>query len=820
MNRSLQIILGLEPQSPGAGPPIGRTHLEWSAAPTGGAWLSLAALAALAVVLLWWLPRREKRDLSRPRRAVLVALRSLVLLAIAVMLMEPMLVSSHRETLRSHLPIVVDDSESMRFSDPYTDESRATAFAAALRLRTTGGKTPVERLRGAPRMDLVRTALAPQLEALGRGREVFLYDLESAAKTGGTNSAKERKLDDLQPKRSVSPLGDALRGTLARHRGRPLAGIVLVTDGRSNAGEDPIRVAEVAARMGIPIFPVAAGGEEGPRNIRVAEVEAGPVVFARDPMTLSVVVEARGLKDAEADLILEQRVNGADWEPVATQRIALGEDGILKRSSFRIIPRVIGQYEYRARVEDAGPELTKDDNAATAAVRVVRRQIRVLMIAGAPSPEVQFLRNTLQRDQHVEFAAWLQHADPGYRQAGDRPISRPPNDAEELGKYDAVVLVDPDMRALGPQWPEMITNFVGKDGGGLIFIPGELYSQQLFDAETDGGPDSASGKWTRILPVVREPGLYRTEAEVRLTTQTTYALDLTPEGRGDPILEFHPDPIRNRSILASLPGMYWSFPVTRARPGATVLARHGDPRMQNQYGRHVLLASQLFGPGRTVFIGFDSTYRWRYLSEDYFDGFWARLIDRVGRNKALGGRFPFQVSLGKTNYRVGESISIGVRFTEAAAVAEASTIAAEIEAAGQPPEPLIFERAAADPALLTAAMPADRAGSHTLRITPSTGADAGASTRVSTTTFRVEPPRREVDEPALNRALLSDIARMTGGRVLDLPQLSKLDEAISMREVNRTVEQRDELWDAPILYATIVLGLTAEWIARKIFRLV
>ena len=102
--------------------------------------------------------------------------------------------------------------------------------------------------------------------------------------------------------------------------------------------------------------------------------------------------------------------------------------------------------------------------------------------------------------------------------------------------------------------------------------------------------------------------------------------------------------------------MYWSFPVTRARPGATVLARHGDPRMQNQYGRHVLLASQLYGPGRTVFIGFDSTYRWRYLAEDYFDGFWARLIDRVGRNKALGGRFPFQVHLGKSGYRVGDRV--------------------------------------------------------------------------------------------------------------------------------------------------------------------
>jgi hypothetical protein len=819
MSRIWRTLLGIEHWSPGSSAAGGTTRLELTSLPTGGTILVLIAAVAGLMVLLWWLPRREKRELSRPKRALLVTLRTLVLLAIAVMLIEPVLVSSHRETLRSHLPIVLDDSESMKLADPYTDETRASAYAAALKLKTEKGKSPVDRLRETPRLDLAKKSLSGQLEALGNGRDVYLYDLESAARTGTAGPARTKKLDDVQAKRSVSPLGDALRGVLAAHRGRPVAGIVLVSDGRSNAGEDPLRAAEAVARVGIPIYAIASGGEEGPRNVRVAEVEVSPVVFARDPMNLAVIVEARGLRDAEADLILEQRVNAGEWEQISTQRIALGEDGILKRTTFRLVPKTVGQYEYRARIEDAGPELTRDDNTATAAVRVVRQQIRVLMIAGSPSPEVQFLRNTLQRDQHVEFAAWLQHSDPGFRQPGDKPISRLPNDADELGRYDALVLIDPDMKALGPQWPELIANFVGKDGGGLIYIPGELYSQQLFEADDDGS-SAAGGRWTRILPVVREPGLFRTEAEVRLATQSTYALDLTPEGRGDPIFEFHSDPIRNRSILTSLPGMYWSFPVTRARPGATVLARHGDPRMQNQYGRHVLLASQLYGPGRTVFIGFDSTYRWRYLAEDYFDGFWARLIDRVGRNKALGGRFPFQVNLAKTAYRVGDRVTVGVRFTEAAAVAEASGIAGELEVEGQPPEPLNFERAADDPAVLNATFAAERAGAYTLRITPATGADAGAATRVSTTTFRVEPPKREVDEPSLNRGLLADLARLTGGRVLNVPELDKLDSVIPTREVTRTIEQRDELWDAPLLYSIIVLGLTAEWVARKMFRMV
>jgi hypothetical protein len=675
----------------------------------------------------------------------------------------------------------------------------------------------VDRLRETPRLDLVKTVLNPNLGALARGRELFVYDLETAARPGAGRSARSRPLEEIQPNRPISPLGDALHGVLAAHRGQPVAGVILATDGRSNTGEDPLRAVEAAVRRNIPVFPIAAGADEGPRNIRLAEIEVSPVVFVRDPMMLAVVVEARGLRDTEATIVLEHRINEGPWEPIGTQRVALGEDGILKRASFRITPRVMGQYEFRARVEDAGPELTKEDNVATAAVRVVRQQIRVLLIAGEPSPEVQFLRNALMRDQHVEFAGWIQHSDPGYRQPGDRPITRLPSNETELRHYDALLLVDPDLRALGVQWPEMIQHFVGQEGGGLIFVAGELYSQQLFEGADSKAP---GGDWTRILPIVRDPGLYRSEAEVRLSSQTTYILDLTPEGRGDPVFEFHPDPIRNRAILTSLPGMYWSFPVTRARPGATVLARHGDPRMANQHGRHVLLASQLYGPGRTVFIGFDSTYRWRYLAEDYFDGFWARLVDRVGRNKALGGRFPFQVHLGKGVYRVGERVSAGVRYTDPAALAEAADLTAELEIAGQPPEPIRFEKSPDDPGLLTTAFPAQQAGAYSLRIVPAATADLGSGVRVSTTTFRVEPPRREIDEPALNRPLLADLARVTGGRVFDLADLRRLDEAISMREVVRTLETRDELWDAPLLFSIIVLSLTVEWVLRKLSRMV
>jgi hypothetical protein len=180
------------------------------------------------------------------------------------------------------------------------------------------------------------------------------------------------------------------------------------------------------------------------------------------------------------------------------------------------------------------------------------------------------------------------------------------------------------------------------------------------------------------------------------------------------------------------------------------------------------------------------------------------------------------VTLGRSTYRVGDTINIGLRFNQPGAVAESPALAAEIETPGQPPEPILFEQSADDPALLTAALPASKAGAYTLRVVSAAVASSGggASVRPSITTFRVEPPRQEIDEPSLNRPLLTDMARLTGGRVFELSQLDQLDAAIPIRQISRTIETRRELWNAPLLFGLALLCLTVEWILRKVYRMV
>jgi len=141
--------------------------------------------------------------------------------------------------------------------------------------------------------------------------------------------------------------------------------------------------------------------------------------------------------------------------------------------------------------------------------------------------------------------------------------------------------------------------------------------------------------------------------QIRLSARSPWKLDVTDPGFQDPIFTFSTDRQANEQILDNLPGMFWHFPVTKAKPGATVLAVHADPRMRNEYGQEVLIASQRVGPGWSIFIGFDSTYRWRYLDEQFFDGFWARVIDRAGRSKQLGGNYPFRLSTPQATYQPG-----------------------------------------------------------------------------------------------------------------------------------------------------------------------
>lgn len=813
MNSLFKWLLGLRqlPQDVGEG----EWRLELHDLPQGIHAVLAIVLVVLALVGVWKLYQWEGRSLSGGARLAIGSLRLMALACLALMLCDLVLVIDRRERTPSHLLVLFDTSQSMALTDPY-DDVTARRLSETLHRSTSTAEADLNKVRQLSRLDLARQAIEPLLTPLKEGREVYIYGFDSRA------NLKESKdpLAELRADGTGTAVGDAIDQALAAHRGQPLAGLLVISDGQSNGGEDPRKIAQRCGRDGALIHAMIVGSEHGPSNARLGEIEVSPVVFVRDPLQVNLLVESQGMQGRTGRVKLEQRQSGEDWTEIGQTDVLLGEDGQLQRVAFPFRPETVGQYEFRGRIIDAGPELTEDDNSAMKTIKVVRQRIRVLLIAGSASPEVQFLRNAMLRDPVIELASWLQSAGENYEQIGHRPVRRLPANPQELSFFDVVILLDPNASQLGSNWDELLTKFVGEAGGGLIYVAGENFTHRLLETNSPDRSADSAVRWSEMLPVVWESGLYQTSAEVQLSARETWNLELTADGAEDPIFRFAPESSKNREILASLPGMYWHYPVTRAKPGATVLAQHGDQRMRNQFGRHVLMAMQRFGPGRAVFIGFDATYRWRYLHEQYFDGFWSRLVDRVGRAKVLGGRYPFTIATDKSVYRTGDRVQLRVQMTGGPEeIASLGSLQCEVEAAGGDPVGYDLQPNQEVPGLHEASFTVEKGGAYVVRISSSLMAERDSSIRPATHTFRVEPPRQETDKPGANRPLLDDLTRAANGKLFTLLEAHEIPAAYPTHEVERLIQYREELWDAPLWLFLIVSLVTAEWILRKLYRM-
>ncbi len=825
MRRLLEILLGIEPSPWTEG---GSWRLGFTSMPSGDRALLVLTLLAAAVWGVWWLYRREATRVGTYARWLLVGIRVLIIMGVVTMLMEPVVVLSRTERVPSNLLVLVDTSESMGLTDTWDDDAQSRSVVELAELNDLAA------LNSRQRLDLAESVLAGGLlEQLALGGErvlkvhAFSDQLEQAddagtevtpvvpsTSTDGTPPAPVIQLPDLNPTGSATALGAALDQAMTAYRGLPLAGVLLVTDGQSNSGPPALEAVQRITAEGVPLGTLAVGTERGPRNAGISSLEVTPIVFVRDTSTITAYVQSTGMTDSDATVTLEQRRNNGPWETIGSEPITLDSTDRLQPVSFSFSQPQPCRLEFRATLEDAGHELTTDDNIALADVRVIRQKLRVLFIAGSTFPEVQFIRNALIRDRGVELSVWLQSADEDYEQPGDVPLQRLPNTFEELDRYDAVLLYDPDPLLWGSGFSELLASFVAESGGGLVLIAGEHQTANMFDRPND--PASA---WVSLLPVVRQPGLFRSEVQIRLSTRNAWKLHITEQGERDPIFTFADDPQQNEQVLKSLPGMFWHFPVTRAKPGAIVLARHGDPRMRNEFGQEVLLATQPVGPGRTFFVGFDSTYRWRYLDEGYFDGFWARLVDRAGRNKLLGGSHPFRLSTDRATYKPGSRVRLTARMLDQRAGAfPPDMLTGQIEHGSDEPIGITL-RPTGEPGEYVSEFTVDRAGPHAVRVWAGEQA-MGSIIKAARIVVDVELPNLEYENPTMDLAGLEALSAVTGGKALPLAEADQLPDLFRTGLVDRVLQDRQEVWDAPLLFSAVFGLLVIEWLLRKRYRLV
>ncbi len=746
--------------------------------------------------------RKEKTAIPGRIRALLITLRCLVLILIFIFLFRPVIVKSRVVVEKPLAAILLDDSASMREHDSYADTGAIEGLKKGAGLADRG------ELAALTRRELMGRVLENSSTNVLKTLE-NRYDLKKYAFGPALNPVGG--LDDLRAEGESTRLGDALASTVREFRGRGLSAVVVVSDGRSNRGRDPRDAAYTALNRQVPVYTVGVGAPSGARNVEITGVSAPTVVLVGDEVTFRVNIWSSGFDGRPVTLSLKNRDDGSE---LATRDFELREGGGEQQEQLYWKPEIEGDYMLHVEVPVLEGEQDLEDNSFVHVIRVESARIRVLYVDGYPRWEYRFLWHLLLRTENFETQVLLQSADPDFIQESSEfaeSLASFPSDPQELMEYHVIIFGDVDPTILGDSWEESrqilgrIKDFV-EAGGGFLMQAGELHSPLSY-AETPIAD---------ILPVVI--GSFEEErAAVEEGGEGIYfRLRLEDALNPHELLFLEKDLVRNRRLWEDpeygLPGFFWYYPVERAKPGAEVLARH--PRSSNRYGNHVVLATTYYPTGRTVFFGVDSTWRWRHPYLDrYTEKFWRGMVRYLAQNKLRRGDYRFDLYTDRSLYDLNERIQVAARVRDVEGrLSRESLQSVKIMAPGGEIEEMTLARVAegefersivrSDPGVYQIWIP---------------GEEEGRETRHALTTFSVVVPRLESENPVLDRDLLRDVARVTGGRYFDLGEAAGLlDSLKDVERVRRLGEpEREDLWSNWWALLLFVGLFAAEWIIRK-----
>ena len=774
-------MLPLLPLANAAPDIVTTSRIDWLNLPP--VWVVVLVIAPLVLLAGRWLYRDE--PVEGRGRWMMAGVRVAILALVIAALMRPVRLEQRVRVERPVGVLLLDDSASLRERD-------MSDLADDLDLPDD-----------ATRQEVVAAALAGPLADWQQRYEVLSFAFGDALHAVGG-------LDDLNASDGSTRLGDALAALGAETRGRDVAQVVLVSDGRVNAGRD------VAAALGpllarrVPVNTLGVGDPDVPADLRIGSVTAPEVALAGDTVTFEVSVAARGFSGALTDVTLVDKPSGRE---LAREGFTLAEAEGLTEQVVRLgfVPEIEGDLDLAVSVGPLRGERDVSNNVERRLLRVEPGRIRVLYVDGYPRYEYRFLKNSLLRAGNLEVQCLLLSADGEFIQEstpGLPALTRFPPTLEALLEYHVILFgdVDPHHPLLGSDPDRSLANvkaFV-EAGGGFLMQAGNLYAPR----EYAGTPIA------EILPVLI--GDEAVEKGNMIAPGEPFRPVLTRPRDPHEIVSLVNDPDENQALWEAQGGLAeltWYHPVAKARSTADVLLEH--PLSGNVHGRHALLATMYHPQGRTAYLSTDETWRWRfYYGETYREPFWRGLIRFLALNRLRRSDYGFDLSTDRSAYDIGDRVAVTARVADPTTLDPLSAESFEVQVVRPDGERDTITLPAEAVGTFTGSLVADQAGPYRLWLEdPHDPTNTPKSPRV----VNAHVPSAEHDDPVLDETLLRAVAARTDGRYARLEDaadlLRRLDDPPRERPLDEP--ERQELWAGTRQLLLLVGLLACEWILRK-----
>jgi uncharacterized membrane protein len=762
--------------------------------------LAVAAGLAFFYVYVYRQEARQARRLTGRQRGALRLLRIVVGLLAVLALARPALTVVKHETRLPVLPILVDESTSMAFPD-----SRENPLVQA--------NAPDKRRR----YDTAQAVVDALQKKLTLTHRVKLFTFSDSSKLLKELPRRKRASEPVlgrdelfaaapDPTGEYSNIGDGLRDVLRELSGDRISGVVLLSDGRQTGG-GPLRDAGAqAADAKVPVHAVALGTEFPLRDLRIDEVIVDPETSLGDVLRfrLKITNQIRAPLAAKLTLFEEgQKVNEKELN------LNRGESMV----EIATIPETEGTRAFRLVLPTFEDEVDTANNEATVHVKVVKRTLRVLLIAGNPSREFFYLVPGLLRDPVVDLSCFLQSADIDYVQQGNTTVERLPRSVEEWKKYDVVMLFDVDPNKITTQQVAEMETMV-RTGGGLMVIAGRNHGlAKLIQVH--------AVKVRELLPVEIDKNAL---PDYFQTFETAFAAERTPIGRSHAMLRMDRDDKTNEAVWATFPKFHWAHPVMGVKPKSIVLlqragegAGRGDP----------LMAIHRYYEGAVFYSGLDSIWRWRYPSESFdYDRFWTNVIRYLGETRLKGAQQQVALGTDRNSYAPGEEVKIRLRLLDPALMAQLEN------------QPLVVAVTSPQGERQMVPLRPDRSGemlylgSYRARRTGSMVVEAkqaapGGSSEAKPLfdvkcAFQVKMQSLENKDTSGDLEAMKALAAQTGGKYFDYRNMGSLDELVAAIPPAPQVLSQEvlvEAWDGTTFLLLFLVLIGAEWSLRKLWGL-
>ncbi|MBL8815694.1 MAG: hypothetical protein JNL58_06665 [Planctomyces sp.] len=822
---------------------------------------TISVIVGVCVVLVvsYWLLKLERRLVPRTVGYMLLSLRLFVLLTLLTTFLKPVLTRTWDAEEQGRLVVAIDVSQSMETEDQHATLAEKLRWAQALGMlgneasnsiiedwiqaldagnepnwlgRPSSADAAADREMSLARKRQIsevlnefgrmkRTEFVHRLltsrpgEVLTRFSKVMPLDIRLFATQQETVSVTQLPtlLSTARPELIPSGTDPAtlLTQVLSEPDGNQVRGIVLFSDGRPTVPGDLASEARRLGSLGVPVHTVPIGSRFPPRDLSIAAVESPETVFVNDSAQITATIGASGFEGQEISIRLEK--NGQLLE---TQKVTPAGDTAEVR--FSIPPAEPGRYDYQLITESFPGELREDNNKRELSVSVVDTKARVLLIEGDARWEFRYLKNLLERDQQVELSTTL-FRQPYLSLLNETFIQRSLPEIEQLKEQlantDLVVIGDAGPVDLPEVFWTAVEESVSRDGLTVVVIPGRRHMPQSFTSAT----------LQVLLPVeqARQRWAEQLMASVPDEPSSAFQLHPTSDGSQLPMFQLGTDQPGQIPEFQSLPGHPWAFTAT-ARPSATVWA---DVLLPGREGvTEPAIVHHYYGFGQVLWMGIDSTWRWRQRAGDSWHyRFWGQLVRWAARNKASAGNDQVRLTLSNVLIDETESAEVVARWNEkllpqlAGATLEIVATPADLspDENGPPIEShsAVMQQNGDTPERFTARLPRLPPGNWNVELKLE-GAEFQLREAIRSDLMVRPRTSAELANVSCNREALQQLADLSGGQMVEPSDLSKLISLIQPEDFSAAQIEERTLWDHWGLMLVFFFLLMCEWVIRKL----